>query len=904
MTLSQTALPPRSAHHASATWSGRLALAALLAALLTATGAAATTVPSFEDVSGHAFGDRITQHHEMASYLEALAATSPRVKVKHLGQSWEHRDLLLAVVTSEANHQRLEAIRQTSLRLADPRLGSDGVPEDQPAVVWLGGSIHGFELSGTEGLLKLLERLTTQDDEATRRVLDETVVLIDPMINPDGRDAFAQFNHRQMGATPNPLREDWNNRFTSWQALQYRTGHYFFDTNRDWFAQTQRETQARVATFMHWRPQVIVDAHEMGPDVEFYFDPPTEPYGTYFPSFAKTWFGHFGDAYADAFDGRGFAYTQGEMFNYYYPGYTTSFGSYLGAVGMLYEQGSSRGLSLERSDGSVRTLADALEQQYTAAWTAVRLSAERRTELLNDYWNAKQQALDDDGAVRRYLLPSGQGSGDAPLLGELETMLRRNGVEVGRLTEETQLSGVRDRFGRDVGKVTFPIGTRVVEVAQPASPLVRTLLEPHLDLPTEFLEAARKRLDRGENPRFYDITAWSLPLLFNVEGHSSTDPRPLKLDLEPSAATSSALPKAAYAYVFDGRAVASMAVLNQLRQDGIRASVLTQGTRLDGHDIPRGSVVVRARQRGEHDPETIHRRVETLRDRFGVSVWATGSGRGDEAGPTLGQSESIAPLPVDVALLAQGGVHGYSFGYSWYTLEEHYGINTTVLPAEHLANTPLHRFETLVIPDLMSSRGLAETLGEDGIDRLKGWVHDGGNLVVLGNAVDLARQQLGLLSLRSWYEVSKPEGGKEGSGEKGPARRFMVPGAMVAAELDMDSWLSAGYEDAELPFLLFSERLYLPPSRPAQRRPSPGIDGGRGRSRHVRAPVARNQGTAAGGPDGVQPARGQRPRHRLCRRCQLPRLLARHRSTLPQRHLVGANGVLSSSIRFLALLTS
>lgn len=777
----------------------------------------AADVPSFEEIAGHAFGDRITQHHEMMAYLETLAETSNRVQVVHQGQSWEHRDLLLAVVTSEANHGRLESIRETSLRLADPRQGSGEVSgdlsADQPAVVWLGGSIHGFELSGSEGLLKLLERLATADDEATLEVLEDTVVLIDPMINPDGRDAFAQFNHRQMGAAPNPLREDWNNQFNTWNALQYRTGHYFFDTNRDWFAQTQRETQARVATFLHWRPQVIVDAHEMGPDVEFYFDPPTDPYGTYFPPFAKTWFGHFGDAYAEAFDGQGFAYTQGEMFNYYYPGYTTSFGSYLGAVGMLYEQGSSRGLALERSDGSVRRLADALEQQYTAAWTAVRVAAQRRGELLEDYHQAKRDALEDDGEVRRYLLPSGE-RGDGPLLDELETLLRRVGVEVGRLTEETQLSGVRDRFGREVGKMTFPVGTRVVEVAQPDSPLVRTLLEPHLELPAEFLEAARKRLDRGENPRFYDITAWSLPLLFNTEGHSSTDDRTLPLDLETATATPSALPTAAYAYVFDGRAVASMAVLNQLRQDGIRASVLTQGTRLGGQDIPRGSVVVRVHQRGEHDSNAIHRRVEALRDRFGVSVWATGSGRGDDAGPTLGQSESIAPLPVDVALLAQGGVHGYSFGYSWFTLEEHYGITTTVLQAEHLADTPLHRFETLVIPDLMSAPGLAETLGEDGIGRLKGWVRDGGNLVVLGNAVDLARQQLGLLSLRSWYEVATPEGGKEGGGEKGPARRFMVPGAMVAAELDMDSWLSVGYEDAELPFLLFSERLYLPPNGP------------------------------------------------------------------------------------------
>ncbi len=789
-------------------------------ALLMSTPLAAQKVPSFAEVTGHAFGERITQHHEMVDYLRSLAETSPRVTVIDQGASWEGRRLLLAVVTSEANHARLDSIRQVGRQLADPRLeGLKAVPQEQPAVVWLGGSIHGFELSGSEGLLRLLERLATAEDDATRQVLERTVVLIDPMINPDGRDAFAQFNHRQLGGAPNPRREDWNNNFSSWQALQFRTGHYYFDTNRDWFAHTQRETRARVASLVDWRPQVIIDAHEMGADTEFYFDPPTEPYGTYFPAFAKTWFDHFGAAYAEAFDDQGFEYTQREMFNYYYPGYTTSFGSYMGAVGMLYEQGSSRGLAIERGDGSVRRLADALEQQYTAAWTAVRLTAERRQELLNDYWQAKKTALEDTSGSRRFLL---QADGDPTLAQELVELLQRNGIEVQRLEKQTTLADLRDGFGRPVKERTFGAGTWVIDAAQPASPLIHTLLEAELEVPAEFLTVARQRLDRGENPRFYDITAWSLPLLFNVEVLSSQAQGSLPTSAADSATARSVqmdfpkLPKAEYAYVIDGRSVASMAVLHQLRRKGIRAAVLTQDTRVEGFDVPRGSVVVRVHQRGDGlDPDLIHRRVQELTQRFAVQARAVDSGRGDQGHPSLGQSEAIAPKAAEVALLAHGGVHAYSFGFSWYTLEEHYGIHTTVIEAEGIGDMPLHRFTTLIIPDLLSGEQLATTLGEAGIQRLQGWVRDGGNLVVLGSAVDLARQQLGLISLRSWYETAMPEGGKAaGSEGQAPAQRFFVPGAILATQLDLDHWLSVGYPSGQLPFLVFSDRLYLAPDGP------------------------------------------------------------------------------------------
>ena len=771
---------------------------------------AGAQVPTFEQATGHAFGDRITQHHEMVAYLRSLATSSPRVAIREQGATWEGRVLLVAIVTSPENHARLDQIQQRAQRLGDPRSTSPdearAIMGDQPTIVWFGGSIHGFELSGSEGVLKLLEHLTTRDDAATQQVLDNTVILIDPMLNPDGRDAFAHINHENIGRIPNAERDDWSNDFTRWQALKFRTGHYYFDTNRDWFAHTQRETQARVPTIQAWRPQVVVDMHEMGPDTEFYFDPPGDPVGPFFPPFASRWFKAFGQAYAQAFDSAGYEYMTRERYNYFYPGYTTSYGSYQGAAGMLYEQASSRGLVLKRGDGSLRWLRNALEQQYLAAWTAARTAGARRQELLQEYYDAHRAAIADGRqGIRRYLVAP---EGDPTLVTELAQLLMRNGVEVGVLTDAARLSGVRDRNGSVIGSRRFVPGTYVIEAAQPRNRLIRALLEPDNPLPEGFLQAARARDQRGESPRFYDITAWSLPLLFNVGGYSATDGRTLPVRPAQQGGVDIADGegvRARYAYVLDGRSTRSLSVLYHLKAEGHRAAVVTAPSRIAGRDVAGGSVIVRV---GQND-DAIHDVVERLSKRFGVQVLSLQTGLSDSGFPALGSGDHTFNVKQpEIAILAEDPVFGYSFGWAWYTLDRQHEIPTTVLRTRSVAGTDLARFNVIVVP-AASGTALAETMGERGVERLEQWVRDGGTLVTIGSAVEFAREQLELIALRSWYDEEENE----------DAQHFDVPGAIFRATLDRGYWLSAGYDAGEVPALVDSDRLYLPPKgEPSSRR--------------------------------------------------------------------------------------
>lgn len=758
-------------------------------------------VKTYQEVNGFDFGERITETYQSVRYLEYLEKASDRITLIDLGFTWDKRPMKMAIVTSPENHARLDEIKQNAQALNDPRITSDSeaqhIIENQPVIVYLGGTIHGFELSGTDALLKLLEKLVTENTPEVQHLLDNTVILLDPVINPDGRDAHAQLNHQRTGRVVNPDRNDWNNDFTRWQGLQFRTSHYYFDMNRDWFSQTHPEIRSRAAVIQEWRPQVGVDAHEMGSDLEFYFDPPTDPVAPYFPEHARRWFPEFGQAYADAFDEAGFEYMSKELFNYFYPAYTTSFLSYQGAVGMLFEQGSTRGLAITRKDGTVRTYADAIEQQFTAALATVRLSADRRQELLESYFDDHKKAVQDgrDG-YHHYFITN---EADPGLTAELVRILQRLGVEVGTLDSDISLRNARDRYGDTNGNVTLPAGSFVIDASQPRNRLIRTLFEPSLQVPEDFLELARKRIDRGENPRFYDITAWSLPLMFNVRAYSAGNVRnlnatPLTEAYNPDTRIPSVNP--AYAYLIDGKQAASLSVLSHLRKKGYRAAMLTKPTQINGQPFASGTVIFRT----GNNETTLHESVRKAARQFNVHVHGVDTGHADGNNPSLGSTNVLPVIEPRIAILAKGAIHPYSFGFAWFKLDQQYEIEHTILKTTSVSGTDLSPFNVIVMPEVMSGAMLNRDFGEAGVNRLKQWVQDGGTLVALGSASEYVRNELELGSLTSFYDIEDHE----------ELHRISVPGGFVRGVIDTHFWLTSGY-DSDIPFMVNSNRIFQYP---------------------------------------------------------------------------------------------
>ncbi len=758
-------------------------------------------VKSFEEVVGHKIGDRITLSHQILDYLNYLEEASDRVALVEIGTTYDHKRQVAAIITAPENHQRINEIRTNAQRLNDPRstTGSEAqqIIANQPAILYLGGSIHGFELSGTEGVLMTIEHYTTSNEPGTLEELQNTVLITDPVINSDGRDAFAQFNHQHRGQNANADPADWSNDFRSWDGLKYRTSHYYFDLNRDWFAHTHPETRNRAAILQEWRPQAGVDAHEMGSEREFYFDPPTNPVSPLFPDYTSKWFEEYGRAHAEAFDRENIEYTKREMFNYFYPAYFTSYMTYQGAVGMLYEQGSSRGFAWQLSDGTVRTLADAAFNQYTAFRAMIGLSSERRDELINDYYQAHQNAIDmGSRGIVRYLIKQ---EGDPNLVSEAINLLMRSGVEVHQLNEDLRLRDVADRNGNQVGNHTFETGTYIIEAAQPRMAFIRNLLEPKIEIPRDFLDEARERVNRGENPRFYDITSWSLPLLFNLQGYSTTDNRSVSAQrvTEPVSNPGGMTDQIAdYAYLIDGSQASALSVIKPLREKGIRLFVIYKPTQINGIPYSSGTLVVRT----DGESEKVHKAIKELADRYQLRVDAVDSGMADAGHLPLGTISGNRIKNPDIALLGNYPVAGYSFGWAWHTLDRVYEIPHTIINTTNIASTPLERFDVLIIPEITNTGEMNRYLGEAGTDRIKRWVRDGGTLVTIGSATEYARSTLDLGNLQSWYDDDENE----------QAQRVTVPGAFVTSSPDHEEWLVSGYDNG-LPLLINSNKLYRSP---------------------------------------------------------------------------------------------
>ncbi|HEY0971055.1 MAG TPA: M14 family zinc carboxypeptidase, partial [Gemmatimonadales bacterium] len=474
------------------------------------------SVPTPASVLGYEVGERFTPHHMLMRYLDRVAAASPRVRLDTVAHTFEGREVMLVVVTSEANQGRLGEIRAGAARLADPR----GVPAGEmdalvrrmPTIAWMGFTVHGPEASGAEAAIALVYQLAAGQDAGTRMVLDSAVVLIDPLQNPDGHERHVQDVMRMRTALGVPVHPQARIHSGTWPGP--RTSHYHFDMNRDWYAQSHPETRGRVSSMLEWWPHVAADLHEMGSNSTYFFPPPMAPVNALVQPDIVRWWDVFARANMAAFDANGWSYFRREGYDEFYPGYGSSWPIYGGAVGMTYEQASSRGGAIRRADGTVLTLSQAARQHYAAAWATVTTAARNARARVRDYAAFRQSAVSDaDRAPFRAVAFARDSGGRADSLAQ---SLRRNGIEVHRLREAANVGGATEYGGAARGNASLPAGTYVVDFAQPQGRLARVLLETDAPLDSSFIAEELERRRVGMSERFYDMTAWSLPFTHRV----------------------------------------------------------------------------------------------------------------------------------------------------------------------------------------------------------------------------------------------------------------------------------------------------------------------------------------------------------------------------------------------------
>ncbi len=762
----------------------RLSLAVLAIFVCVVPVFIAQAPPTPKEFFGYELGQRYTTHARCVRYLETLAERSDRASLIRRGQTSEGREMLLCFFTSAENQARLEDLRLQMEKVADPRRLQEGESVDDliadlPVFVWLSYCVHGNETSCTEAALKLAHTLCTSDSEETAKMLQDTVVIVDPCTNPDGRDRYVNwFNSvagRRVDSHPQSMEHQ-----EPWPGGRFN--HFNFDLNRDWAFVSQRETRSRAKHFVRWNPQVHVDYHEMGHNSSYFFFPAERPINANLPPYTMKWGKVFGRGNAVAFDAKGWDYYTEESFDLFYPGYGDSWPSFHGAIGMTYEQAghSSSGVAVKQRNGNILTLQDRVDHHFATSMATINTAATHRLALLKDYQGFRASAVAEGkgGAIREFILVP---SDDIERSSRLVDILKLQGIEVRRATASFKTPEVVDYSGQRHREKTFSAGTYLVSMAQPTKRLIKTLLEPKTEIKELY---------------FYDIAAWSLPFSFGVEAYWSP------LDINVDSALVEEIEKAVgavdegdaqYGYLLRWDTLASVRAVLRLLDRKVMLKYAREKFTSNGRPWAAGTVFVpRGRNVADLDEQ-----VAAVAAATGACFVPVASGM-TEKGIDLGSQKVVRVRPARVALIGGEGISTTSFGATRFLLEELYDIPYSVFSAKGFGSVELKDYTAVVVPS--SSDGLDAAAREN----LSKFCRAGGVVVTWGRGAQALGQEGS-----KWSRIStkaKKDESKKPKPKPKPKpklkrieerekerRRHATPGSIFKVELDAGHPLAFGY---------------------------------------------------------------------------------------------------------------
>ena len=766
-------------------------------------------IPTLLEVHGHEFGADITTPEDAVDYIRTLAAAAPdRMRVYDYAQSWQGRDLVYGVISSRDNMARLDDIQADLRRLADPdaldAATREALLDRLPAVVWLGYGVHGDEVTPPDsGLLTAYHLLAAQDSEAVETILANTIVIIDPTQNPDGRARFIASFSSARG-----LEAD-EDRFSAEHDQPWPRGrfnHYLFDLNRDWFTMSQPETQGRVAAMQEWYPQVVVDSHEMSGDSTYFFAPSAEPFNPYISSAQRQGQVTIGRNNGGYFDLLGYEYFTREVYDAFYPGYGDMWPTMQGGVAMTYEQASPRGLLWRQRDGDLLTYEDGVHHNFVASLSTAEATARNRRAFLESWVEARSGA-DGDGAEATVF----DASTNRWNAQNLARQLAAQGIEVERLSGRVNACGS-----------SFSDGAFLVRYDQPSGHLARTLLEPTTQLPADFMEEQERRREAGLNAQLYDVTAWSLPLMHNVPAASCRRLPALSGELvsaDDEMPHGSLGGEARWGYVIPWDDAGQARLVAQLARAGIPMRSADSAFRIGSTTYPRGSVVIPRSGAPSELDFTLARLAADSGARYAgmASSWV-------DDGPNPG-SDDFQPIRAPRIALAWGqGTSATSTGATRYVLERRFGLPVTVIRPSTLTRADLSRYDVIILPD-QGFPGYSSTLSAA---PLQEFAREGGTLIGLGSATRwLADPDHGFIPAQRERAADTPrdasaaaaattdgivlttETEREAAEAEAGAMPDSSPGALVNIIANPNSWLSAGYDGGAAALVTGSD-IYAP----------------------------------------------------------------------------------------------
>lgn len=734
--------------------------------------AAQEGVPAPQEALGYSLGERFTDHAHILQYFDALDAASDRFARIDYGTTPEGRALRLYAVSSPKNLAELDELRRGNLRLADPGNLPPKLLEDlrrtQPAIVWLAFGVHGNESSSSEAALGVAYTLAAAPPQSElARSLDEMVVLIDPVVNPDGRDRYVSFYRAAAGQKPDADPRSLEHR-EPWPGG--RSNHYLIDLNRDWAWLSQRESQARVSAYRLWEPHVYVDFHEMGVEQSYFFPPAAEPVHPLLEGNALEWMEIFGRANAEAFDKNGWLFFNHEEFDLFFPGYGDTYPTLRGAIGMTYEAGGGgrAGLRSELRSGEIKTLSDRIARHYTTAMATLRTAAERRRDLVRDFAERRWAR----GIPRTYLWAD-----DLPEARDLARLLESHGIVVRQLAQGQQMRVHTVMSGGEVER-GFRAGTFAASTQQPLGRLLRALFDAEPMLDEGLIAAQTARIDLGLDAEFYDSTAWSLPLALNLEtwvheGQVS--------GLRDAAAREPSLTgEGGAAFLLPPQGLAGYRAVLRLAGEGLRWRFVSES--IEGDPGTRGSFFLHR----QGNPLDLEARVVRAQRELNVDFERLSTSWQDE-GPSLGSNKMVAVRPPRIGLVAGAGVDVHSHGFLWHLFDQDLGTPVSRFEMGQLAEDLLADLDVVILPDGDYGRSFDEPTAR----RLESWVRSGGTLIAIGGGIG-ALQERSLTKVKSLKAAETPVDDPDNPGSKKLEMSPPQPGAILATEWVGHHALAAG----------------------------------------------------------------------------------------------------------------
>ena len=713
----------------------------------------AQNLKSPSEFLGYEIGTEFSRHNQVVDYFEYVTEKmNENVILKYYGETYERRPLVYAILSSKKNINEIEKIRLANLEVLKEKPSK----LNDKAIVWLSYSVHGNESSSTEASMQTLFNLLTKNYD----LLENTIVIIDPCLNPDGRDRYANW-YNQMRTTPYTTNKVSREHSEPWPGG--RANHYLFDLNRDWAWLTQIESELRLKEYQKWLPHVHVDFHEQGIDEPYYFAPAAEPYHEVITKWQRDFQAMIGNNNAKYFDKNGWLYFTKEFFDLLYPSYGDTYPTYLGAIGMTYEQagGGIAGLGIINSEGKNLTLVDRVKHHTISGISTVEISSLNAEKLNNEFVEFFRY---NDKKTRNYIL-----NGDKDKIDKLGKFLKKH--QINFFSTKKQKLNV---FSYNENK-SISYTTKQADIVVPTSQSRRKLVDVLFERTTKLSDSVT-----------YDITAWSLPYVYGLNAYL-TDNEVEKLDYKINTKDNS-IDKNAIAYGSVWNEIEDAKFLSSLLNNNIKVRYNKKDIQTGDLFLSKGSMII---YKGDQIIENFEDILFKEAKNFNIKLSSIYSGI-SISGPDLGSDSVKLIKNKKIAILSgddnQNSVSSLNYGSIWHFFEQELRYPLTHLNIKDFKRVSLDKFDVLIIPD-----GYYGSIGnESNLDKIESWMYKGGNIIAFEDAIKIFSNKEGFsLKTKKIKEVEKEEVNFEDI-SRNNIQNYLA-GAIFKVKIDETHPLAFGY---------------------------------------------------------------------------------------------------------------